>query len=239
VALLVPYFQNRLYPCERSRSTVPRFREMLERYLTPSSDVLDIGAGAGTLNAYAIKGHVRSMVGVDLDPRVEQNPLLDKGVVGDVYKLPFPDGSFDVAFAIYVLEHIQHPERFVQEVRRILRPKGVFLFLTPNRYHYVSLISALTPTGFHKWVNRRRGLPNEDTFETHYKMNTRGSIQQAFASAGFSIEELQMIEVQPNYLKFSAPSFLLGAMYERLVNSAEWLSWARVNILGVVRRPPQ
>src|SRR5439155_21463693 len=130
----------------------------------------------------------------------------------------------DLAFAIYVLEHLPEPAKLVKELRRVLRPGGIVLALTPNRYHYVSLISALTPVGFHKWFNKQRGRDEEDTFPTYYRLNSPRDIRRHFEPAGFTMLECSMIEVQPNYLSFSVPTFLLGAAYERIVNSAECLA---------------
>jgi SAM-dependent methyltransferase len=174
------------------------------------------------------------VVGVDLDPRVMQNPLLDEGVVADITDLPFADNSFDLAFSIFVLEHLPDPAKMVRELRRVLRPGGLFLAITPNRYHYVAMISALTPVSFHKWFNKRRGRAEDDTFPTCYRLNSRRDVRQALVPQ-FQIEELTMIEVQPNYLTFSTPTFLLGAAYERLVNSTSWLAGFRVNIIMALR----
>jgi SAM-dependent methyltransferase len=175
------------------------------------------------------------VVGVDLDPRVKENPLLDEAVVVEPGPLPFGDGSFDLVFAIYVLEHVNDPVGFAREIHRILKPGGLFLALTPNRYHYVSVIASLTPTVFHKWVNARRGIDLEDTFPTLYLMNTRRSLRRLFVR-GFNCVRMDTLEIAPNYLRFSTPTFLLGALYERIVNRFNWLAALRVNILCVFQR---
>jgi hypothetical protein len=123
----------------------------------------------------------------------------------------------------------------VREIRRVLRPGGRFLALTPNRHHYVSFAAAHTPTGFHRWYNCRRGRSDDDTFSTYYRLNSRRALRRHFGRAGFEAICLSTIEVQPNYLTFCTPAFLLGAAYERLVNSTKWLSFCRVNIIGVFR----
>ena len=143
---------------------------------------------------------VRSIVGVDLDPRVANNRLLARGVVTKPGPLPFDGDSFDMAFSIYVLENVTDPGGLVSEVRHELRRGGFFLALTPNRYHYVPLIAGLTPTSFHTWINKRRDINVEDTFPTLYRMNTRGARLHHFAT-GF-VFQLDMIEVAPHYLHF-------------------------------------
>jgi ubiquinone/menaquinone biosynthesis C-methylase UbiE len=44
---------------------------------------------------------------------------------GNIYDLPFPEHSFDAAFANHVLEHLRDPVRALKEVRRVLKPGGV------------------------------------------------------------------------------------------------------------------
>jgi len=231
----VSRWQDRLYPTEDARDPVLQFRHVLETYVASDAVVLDVGAGAGR-NAYDLKGRVGRLVGADITPRVLDNPLLDEGVIADVTDLPFEDDTFDVAFSIYVLEHIEEPERFVREMGRVLRPGGYFLSLTPNRYHYVTLASSMTSTGFHKRLNARRGRPEEDTFPTAYKMNSRRALTTYFEGAGFDVDLMSTIEVQPNYLAFSTPTFLLGAAWERLVNATPMLAGLRVNIICAMRK---
>jgi SAM-dependent methyltransferase len=234
----VAAWQSRLYPQPEIVDGYQHFLTELERHVTPRSVVLDIGAGAGELNSYVLKGRVQRMVGVDLDPRVTTNPLLDEGVLAEAGALPFADSTFDIAFSVYVLEHIARPEQFIAEVRRVLKPGGVFIALTPNRWHYVPMIAALTPMSFHRWFNERRGRAADDTFPTFYRMNSRGAQRRLFEAADFETLGLTMLETQPNYLKFSTPTFLAGVVYERLVNGSKLLADLRVNIISAFRKSP-
>jgi SAM-dependent methyltransferase len=47
--------------------------------------------------------------------------------------LPFADASFDSVLSVQSIEHVPDPERVLEEVRRVLRPDGVAMFVTPNR----------------------------------------------------------------------------------------------------------
>jgi SAM-dependent methyltransferase len=234
---MVEVLRQRFYPTPERRDTVTAFSRRLEGIARPCLDVLDLGAGAGSLNSYELKGRVHRIVGVDADPRVGLNPLLDCGLRADIAALPFRAASFDVVFSIYVLEHVEHPERLASEIARVLRPGGVFLSLTPNLVHYVSLISRFTPMAFHRWLNEKRGRSAEDTFPTCYRMNTRSSLTRHFQSAGLELVTLEGVEVQPNYLTFSAVTYLLGIGYERIVNASRHLSALRVNLIPVFRKP--
>lgn len=231
----VRFWQERLYKDPLSRDPVARFHRTLDRHLDSSMRVLDVGAGAGEENPYSIKGRVRRLVGIDRDPRVGRNPLLDAGFLADGGALPFKDDSFDLAFCIYVLEHIASPGSLASELARVIRPGGYFLALTPSRFHYVSLIAACTPTAFHQWINEKRGRKARDTFPTQYKLNSRRQVQSHFGTVGFDLVEFDSFEVQPNYLMFSTPTFLAGSIYERVVNACDCLASLRVNFTCVLR----
>ena len=221
----------RWYPPDQ-RDNNGAFGRMIRSMVTSASRVLDAGAGAGEKFRHDLKGRVAEVVGVDLDPRVLQNPQVDRGIVADLTNIPVTDGYFDAAFCMYVLEHIDEPERFLAEMARVLKPGGCFLFCTPNKHHYVSLAARLTPQFFHRWYNNRRGRDTGDTFPTVYKMNTRSALRRLFSRAGFVERELVLRECAPNYLSFAAVPFFCGLAYERIVNRFECLMCFRVNILG-------
>lgn len=66
---------------------------------------------------------------VDLDPtfvaRAQANaPTNADYVVGDVYGLPFPPGSFDVVLSYTWVDVLGHPERAVAEMIRVCRARG-------------------------------------------------------------------------------------------------------------------
>lgn len=213
------------------------FREMIYEAVSPPTRVLDAGAGVGDLFQYDLKGRVKEVLGVDLDARVSTNPQLHRGIVADLSHIPIGDGSCDVVFSRYVLEHIADPQAFLREVNRILKPGGDFLFLTPNRRHYVALAARVTPHCFHSWYNRLRGRDEEDTFPTHYRLNSAASLRRNLERAGFRENRLVFLECCPNYLAFSLPSFLAGVAYERIVNSTDLLAHLRVNIMGWYSKP--
>ena len=49
----------------------------------------------------------------------------------DVQSLSFADGSFDVCTSTEVFEHVPDDARGFREIRRVLRPGGVFVFTVP------------------------------------------------------------------------------------------------------------
>jgi len=112
-------------------------------YLRPGMSLLDCGCGIGAITVeLARRLAPGEVVGIDIAPvQVERSQALarEKGVtnarfeVGNAYELPFPDASFDAAFAHRVLEHLRDPLRALKEMRRVLKPGGVAGILDPDR----------------------------------------------------------------------------------------------------------
>lgn len=235
---LVRWLDARLYPDFQHRWDDWLFRQRILSHLGGGDlEVLDLGAGAGIVDAMDFRGHTRRICGIDPDPRVVDNPNLDEGRVGVGESIPYPDGSFDLVFADNVLEHLPDPAAVFAEVARVLRPGGVFLGKTPNKWHYVPLIARLTPHGFHRWVVRWRGRGGEDVFPTRYRANSPGDLRALAAGAGLEVVRIELIEGRPEYLRFSAPTYLLGWLYERVVNRVPGLAWLRVLLVVELRKP--
>jgi SAM-dependent methyltransferase len=182
------------------------------------------------------RGLVSRVTGIDPDPRVRQNPFLDEAFEGFADHLPFASNSFDVVICDNVLEHLEHPWGLLREVGRVLKPGGVFFAKTPNRTHYMTLVARFTPTAFHRYVNRLRGRPVEDTFPTRYRINSAGAIRHYAERSGFRVQAIQLIEGRPEYLRFNALVYLAGWLYERAVNSTELLAPFRIVLLVELRK---
>lgn len=51
---------------------------------------------------------------------------------GELAEARFRDGEFDAVTLWHVLEHVTDPGRYLSEVRRILKPKGILIVAVPN-----------------------------------------------------------------------------------------------------------
>jgi len=58
------------------------------------------------------------------------SPLAD--VKADICNLPFEDNSYDIIFCNHVLEHIPDDTKAMQELYRVLRPKGMAILQIPQ-----------------------------------------------------------------------------------------------------------
>lgn len=123
---------------------MPSFQET-RRVLRSGMRVLEAGSGTGRSSVALAAREPVDVVGADnSEGSLETSRLLLeqvddlKGtcefVEADLYRLPFPDQSFDVAFSDHVWEHLEHPLDALREIVRVLRPGGWFIFTTPNRW---------------------------------------------------------------------------------------------------------
>jgi 2-polyprenyl-3-methyl-5-hydroxy-6-metoxy-1,4-benzoquinol methylase len=95
--------------------------------------MLDVGCGAGSLLSAAVKLEWAAE-GLEVSaPAVEF--LRKQGFVvrqGYLENQNYPDNYFDVVTASEILEHVENPLEFLTEIKRILRPGGLFWGTTPN-----------------------------------------------------------------------------------------------------------
>jgi SAM-dependent methyltransferase len=109
--------------------------------LGPGQTVADIGCGPGTdLGRLAdAVGPGGAVIGVDRDPMMlaeaRRRYATTAGVevrAGDIHDLPLAHGSVDRARVDRLLQHVRDPEFAIGEVRRILRPGGLFGMAEPD-----------------------------------------------------------------------------------------------------------
>lgn len=113
-----------------------RFRSATKLARVQSGNaVLDIGSRNGDLKKY-LPGGVKYQ-GMDIAPEFAASDILIHDISSG---LPFPDASFDFVFMVEVLEHVPSPYHTMGEVRRVLRPEGVYIVSVPNPYHVKELI---------------------------------------------------------------------------------------------------
>jgi SAM-dependent methyltransferase len=230
------WLDHNIYPSFADHWDDWAMRQKILNYLRADAVVLDLGAGAGIVPQMDFSGLAGRLCGIDPDAIVFDNPHLDERKLGSGESIPFEDKIFDLVFANNVLEHLAEPGTVFREVQRVLKPGGVFVIKTPNRLHYVATFARLTPLRFHKWVNRLRGRSQSDTYPTRYGANSCAALRRLATTAGFKVVEMNLIEGRPEYLRLFWPAYLLGVLYERLVNSISFLSRFCVVIVAVFEK---
>ena len=237
-----------LLPLERQNAFRERYRAMrpgwrpsgeqleavVRSHVTERSHVLDLGCGKGGVVELFWRD-VKLAAGLDPDvPSLAEHRALGMPVIrGRGEHIPFADESFDLIVSVWVLEHLEHPEEVFLEVRRVLRPGGHFVFLTPNLRNPLLLLNRLAkalPQVQRRIVPRLYGRVESDTFQVRYRANTDASIRALAASSGLDVASLQAIP-DPTYLALNGLMFRASAASDRLLPAG----WG-VHLLGDLTR---
>lgn len=115
-------------------------------------EVLDIGCGAGGKTIYYASQGVKKIVGVEiLSKYKEEAENLAKKynleqkfefVAADASQTPFPDESFDTIIMNDAMEHVDEPEKVLDECYRILKKNGkLYLNFPPYNHPYGAHLS--------------------------------------------------------------------------------------------------
>jgi len=201
-----------------------------------SDRVLDVGCGYTAPVLRELTGESLLKVGTDIvgDLRPDEAPGICL-VQADCGRLPFDAATFDLVICRSVLEHLVQPLEVFQEISRVLRPGGSFVFLTPNRWDYVSLGASMIPNRYHGTLVRLlTGRNEEDTFPTVYGANSVRRIRRLADCSGMKVSSVQLLREHPHYLQFNSGTYLLGVVYEQLIQ--RFVNNTRPWILGLCRR---
>src|ERR1019366_8582216 len=110
-------------------SNKPRIDRLLKVFTNFKQDIgrfLDIGCGDGAI-ALLLKStcHATEVYGLEQNDELaslaKQKGIMAYTLDVDKNPYPFPNDCFDAVFAGEVLEHLNNPDHFFEEIHRILR----------------------------------------------------------------------------------------------------------------------
>jgi ubiquinone/menaquinone biosynthesis C-methylase UbiE len=238
---LLPLDRQNAYR-ERYRALQPGWRptgEQLEAlvrsYVAPDSQVMDLGCGRGGVVELFWRD-VRLAVGLDPDkPSLAEHHSPGMPVVRGVGEnLPFSNEAFDLVVCLWVLEHVDTPNTVLREVRRVLKPGGHFVFLTPNLRNPLLMLNRVgraLPQLQRRLVPRLYGRVEADTFQVRYRANTVRALSAQAARSGLAVKELRVVS-DPTYLALNDVMFKASVFAERLMPPG----WG-VHLIGDLIRP--
>lgn len=188
----------------------------IARHVKPDSLLLDVGCSRGDPDLPSMR-KARYCVGADMDLLgLRANQVDDACVMAPMGMLPFPDNTFDVVVCKWVAEHLEHPARDFAEIRRVLRPGGAVVLLTPNAHSLFTVISRMMSHRVKQILKGRMfGGHEEDTFRTYYRANTRAQLDTLMAEAG-------LLPSHFAYLPGMFTFFIFSGMLARTVRRLEW-----------------
>ena len=189
-------------------------RPLFDRFLKPGQTILEGGCGLGYYVVYySDKGF--NVVGLDFAHRTLANlyrthPGLQL-ITGDVARLPFRSGIFDVYYSGGVVEHFEHgPEEALREAHRVLRQGGVLLISVP----YYSPLRRLFSPFKRDWRRLRRpDLKGKEGLEFFQYAFTRAEFERRLRNAGLKTIETKAFSVLWGWKEAPGVSFIMGLVH--------------------------
>ncbi len=226
---------------EQYRAANPGWRPATEVYaaqvrahVRPGGRWLDLGCGRGGLVEQL--AHDPSLtIGIDPDwPSLREHRLpgmLRAAALSD--RPPFAPATFDVVTASWLLEHLPRPEVTFHAVARLLRPGGVFIFITPNARHPLAWANRLAGRLGRlqgQLVDRIYARSEADTFSTHYRANSPAHLAELAGKSGLTLTHFDLIE-DPSYLAFNRVLFEAMSQIDARLPADR-----RIHLVGVMEK---
>jgi len=228
------------YVNTRQTAYLGRWQEAL-RYIRPGSRILDIGGGnIFPVLLHTIRERCLDYWYLDVDPGSVQHARAlteEFGMdptrcgLGLNDRLDFPDASFDAVFSSHCIEHSPDLGSTLAEVRRVLKPGGVFTiavpfgweenpehpyFLGPDHWH-----ALIEDAGFSVRQSSLGSDYPESGFDLFIAANRSDLVAPSprIRAAGFVKDKLDFIPIQHEAFEFSGNVARLG---DRIVCRDDW-----------------
>ena len=176
--------------------------------------LLNLGAGSNTaIETRLDRAGARFFIDrVDLELTVVHQANVRNQWAGNIEDLSaIANDSYDLAFANYVLEHVEHVRSAVAEMARVVRPGALIVLTLPNPGAPEFRVSARSPRWFQR-VFKPRG------FETRYAYRSVPELVNYLHTAGMRLEMVQYSPVVGPYLSLiSRLAGRLGSLYDSAV----------------------
>lgn len=96
-----------------------------------SGKVLDLACGIMPYKEFVMSDKIEDYIGVDLEP-TEYHHDVKPDLYWDGIKIPLEDSSVDFVLATEFLEHYFDTTSVLKEIKRVLKPGGIFFFTVPG-----------------------------------------------------------------------------------------------------------
>jgi SAM-dependent methyltransferase len=190
--------------------------------------VLDWGCGAGQMTSL-LRARGLDVTAYDYRPDEVTEPVVralphypdvEAHISNEPVALPFADGSFDAVLSCGVLEHVADPGGSLDELRRVLAPRGtLYVYKLPNRASYLEAVARWgsklgAPLYFHGKA------PDDRVYD---ERGARALLERH----GYRVTELGLA----NMLPLTLP----GSLATRLAPAIWWLNGALARVPGLRR----
>ena len=204
---------------------------------------LELGCGHDLLPAWMGDGPLALPVdgwritGVDLDRQaLARHQGLACRVHGNIERLPFKNGVFDLVTANMVIEHVEKPSDLFHEVARVLKPGGRFVVHTPNGHAYSTLAARFLPRA---WLARMAHVlldrDESDVYQTYYRANSGAELDALSRRAELIPENVRYVPSSPQMIRI--PPLMAAEVAWARILAVPRFAHLRACIIADFRKP--
>lgn len=168
--------------------------------------VLDIACGVGYGSSYLLNTGASKVIGIDISQEAinyakkqYQNEII-QFLQGDATNIPLENATIDVIVSFETIEHLRNQEKFLSEIKRVLKQNGLLIISSPNSlvapkgniHHF----KEFTPTEFH------------DIIYGHFKKLKVFYQDNVFSNYIFDEENLNQVCINNIHLENFSPSVI-------------------------------
>jgi len=159
--------------------------------LPADARIVDVGCGDGfhlnLLRQYGKKSW--ALEGIDLDKRAIEMARKSGLVVyhGSVESIDLPQSSYDLAFMVQTIEHVEKPDEVLRGIHRLLKPGGKLVIVTDN-------------TGSLDFKLFKRRYWGGYHFPRHWNLFSRNSLTKLARKTDFEVARLETILTPVNWV---------------------------------------
>ncbi len=155
---------------------------------------LDLGCGDGSFTTKVAKTvKAEEIAGIEID-KDKCGKAKERGIkifCQDLKeKFPFPDNYFDLVLSRQSIEHLYFTDRYLEEIKRVLKSEGIFVLTTTNLagLHYrFMLLFGVQPMCLHPSRYKVFPLKGENPLYGHKSVFTYGALKEILRRHNFKI----------------------------------------------------
>jgi len=194
---------------------------LLSEVLTPGARILDVAAAQGNFSiALAEMGY--NVTWNDLREDLADYVRLkrERGEIefapGNAFELKFP-APFDAVLITEIIEHVAHPDEFLQKTAQLVKPGGYIVMTTPNGGYFQNPLPKFSDCSDPSVYESVQFKPNSDG---HIFLLHSDEIRPLASRAGLEVEEIVLFNntLTHGYLKME---LLLRVLPRGLVSKIE------------------
>lgn len=164
-----------------------------------TAKILEVGCGSGRFLEFLEKMGYKNVYGIDSSK--EMLEIAGKKTkatlkIGNVYKIPYGNNSFDVVFSVHVLMHIQKPKKMIEEMIRV--SKNIVIFDITNKQSLSFAISKICKgykPKFYSVKNIKEMTPDQKDiiYKPTYMFPMKGHLSLAYYAIAWVFEKIAFV----------------------------------------------